>query len=158
MWNQDSNDYKPNAAGRTEGAPGAERRPVEEKARMATLGASVCIKGEITGSEDLTIDGQVEGKIDLPEHVLTIGPNAMIMADVAVKSLAIFGTVIGNIKARERVDLRNSGSVEGTIVCGRIAMQEGAKFVGKLQTSGQKSAKDAKGEKGEKGEKGDKAA
>ena len=114
---------------------------------MATLGASVCIKGEITGSEDLTIDGQVEGKIDLPEHVLTIGPNAMIMADIEVKSLAIFGTVIGNVKARERVDLRNSGSVEGTIACGRIAMQEGAKFVGKLQTNGQKSAKESKGDK-----------
>jgi cytoskeletal protein CcmA (bactofilin family) len=154
MWNQDSSDYKPNAAaGRAEGAPGPSGGRVEEKARMATLGASVCIKGEITGSEDLTIDGQVEGKIDLPEHVLTIGPNAMIIADIAVKSLAIFGTVFGNVKARERVDLRNSGSVEGTIVCGRIAMQEGAKFIGKLQTSGQKSAKDTKSEKGDKGDK-----
>jgi cytoskeletal protein CcmA (bactofilin family) len=150
MWNQDSNDQKPNA-GRAEGAPGAERRPVEEKARMATLGASVCIKGEITGSEDLTIDGQVEGKIDLPDHVLTIGPNAMIMADIAVKSLAIFGTIIGNVKAKERVDLRNSGSVEGTITCGRIAMQEGAKFVGKLHTNSPKA--DAKSNKADKGEK-----
>ena len=96
------------------------------------------VKGEIVGSEDLTIDGQVEGKIDLPEHMLTIGPNATILADIVAKSLTVFGSVIGTITAREKVDLRKSGSVEGTVTCGRIAMQEGAHLSGKLTTKGQR--------------------
>jgi cytoskeletal protein CcmA (bactofilin family) len=122
MWNQ-------------EGPKNAESTP---DARAATLGRSVCVKGEIVGCEDLTIDGQIEGKIDLPEHMLTIGPNATILADIVAKSLTVFGSVIGTITAHEMVDLRKSGSVEGTVACGRIAMQEGAHLSGKLTTKGQR--------------------
>jgi cytoskeletal protein CcmA (bactofilin family) len=102
--------------------------------RVATIGNSVVIKGEITGSEDLTIDGRLEGRIDLPDHALTIGPNASIQATITAKSVTIFGAVLGTIKARERVDLRKSGSVEGTVTCGRIAVQEGAHLAGKIET------------------------
>lgn len=123
MWNQ-------------EGPKNVESTP--DARTTATLGRSVCIKGEIVGSEDLTIDGQVEGKIDLPEHVLTIGPNATILADIVAKSLTVFGSVIGTINAKEKLDLRKSGSVEGTVTCGRISMQEGANFSGKLTTKGQR--------------------
>jgi cytoskeletal protein CcmA (bactofilin family) len=114
-------------------------RPADPKdGRVATLGRSVSVKGEIVGSEDLTIDGQVEGKIDLPEHMLTIGPNATILADIVAKSITVFGSVIGTITARDKVDLRKSGSLEGTVTCGRIAIQEGAHMSGKLTTKAQR--------------------
>ena len=124
MWNQDG----PKNVESTQPADAKDGRAA------ATLGRSVCVKGEIVGSEDLTIDGQVEGKIDLPEHMLTIGPNATILADIVAKSLTVFGSVIGTITAREKVDLRKSGSIEGTVTCGRIAVQEGASLSGKLTT------------------------
>jgi cytoskeletal protein CcmA (bactofilin family) len=110
----------------------------KQDTRAAALGSSVCIKGEIAGSEDLTIDGQVEGKINLPDHMLTVGPNATIMADIIANRVTVFGSVIGTITARDIVDLRKSGSVEGTVTCGRIAVQEGAHLSGKLTTKGQR--------------------
>jgi cytoskeletal protein CcmA (bactofilin family) len=128
MWNQDG----PKNVEATQPADAKDGRAA------ATLGRSVCVKGEIVGSEDLTIDGQVEGKIDLPEHMLTIGPNATILADIVAKSLTVFGSVIGTITAKDKLDLRKSGSVEGTITCGRIAVQEGAHLSGKLTTKGQR--------------------
>jgi cytoskeletal protein CcmA (bactofilin family) len=106
--------------------------------RAATFGTSVCVKGEIAGSEDLTVDGQVEGKINLPDHMLTIGPNATILADIIANRVTVFGSVIGTITARDKVDLRKSGSVEGTVTCGRIAVQEGAHLSGKLTTQTQR--------------------
>jgi len=130
MWNQEG-------PRNVETTP--DGRPADPKdGRAATLGRSVCIKGEIVGSEDLTIDGQVEGKIDLPDHMLTVGPNATILADIVAKSLTVFGSVIGTITAKDKVDLRKSGSVEGTVTCSRIAMQEGAQMSGKLTTKAQR--------------------
>ena len=105
---------------------------------MATLGASVCIKGEITGSEDLTIDGQVEGRISLPEHALTIGPNATVCADITAKVVTVFGTVLGSITAHEKVDVRRSGSVEGDVACASLVVQDGAIMCGKIQTRGER--------------------
>jgi cytoskeletal protein CcmA (bactofilin family) len=106
----------------------------QKDARVATIGISVSIKGEIKGSEDLTVDGQVEGRIDLPEHTLTIGPNATVVADINAKIVTIFGTVIGSIIAREKADIRKTASVEGSLGCGRLAVQEGATINGKVET------------------------
>lgn len=115
MWNQEADQQKKTAG-------------------VATLGNSVFVKGEITGSEDLTIDGQVEGRIQLPEHTLTVGPNATIVADLNAKVVIVFGSVVGTITARDRVELRSSASAEGAISCGRISVQEGAKLSGKVET------------------------
>ena len=106
----------------------------QKDVKVASIGLSVSIKGEIKGSEDLTVDGQVEGKIDLPEHMLTIGPNATVVADITAKVVTIFGSVIGNVSAREKADIRKTASVEGTLICGRLAVQEGAKINGKVET------------------------
>ena len=100
----------------------------------ASLGGSVFVKGEINGSEDLTVDGRVEGRIDLPEHALTIGPNAKIDATITAKIVTIFGSVTGTITAREKVDVRSSATVQGIVTCGRIAVQEGATVNGKIET------------------------
>jgi cytoskeletal protein CcmA (bactofilin family) len=122
MWNQEADQQKKSTG-------------------VATLGNSVFVKGEIKASEDLTIDGQVEGRIDLPEHTLTIGPNATLVADISAKNIVVFGSVTGTITARDKVELRSSASAEGAITCGRIAVQEGAKVSGKLETKeGRKKA------------------
>jgi cytoskeletal protein CcmA (bactofilin family) len=114
----------------------------QKDVKVATIGLSVSIKGEIKGSEDLTVDGQLEGRIDLPDHTLTIGPNATIVADITAKIVTIFGSVIGNVSAREKVDIRKTASVEGTLTSGRLAVQEGAKITGKVETKNRPTAAD----------------
>jgi cytoskeletal protein CcmA (bactofilin family) len=99
---------------------------------IVNIGKSVIIKGELNGSEDLTIEGQVEGTIELREHVLTIGANGKIRAQVFAKSVVIFGEVTGNVTATEKVDLRDNGSVDGDIVAPKIAIAEGAHFRGSV--------------------------
>ena len=96
------------------------------------IGKSVVIKGELNGSEDLTIEGLVEGKIELRQNVLTIGANAHIKAAVFAKSVIILGEVIGNVSASEKVDIRDNGSVDGDIASPRVAIAEGAHFRGSI--------------------------
>jgi cytoskeletal protein CcmA (bactofilin family) len=96
------------------------------------IGKSVVIKGELNGSEDLTIEGQVEGKIELRQNVLTIGPNGRIKAQVFAKSVIILGEVTGNVTASEKVDIRDNGSVDGDITAPRVAIAEGAHFRGSI--------------------------
>jgi cytoskeletal protein CcmA (bactofilin family) len=104
---------------------GLEKGPVN-------IGKSVIIKGELTGSEDLTIEGHVEGKIELRQNVLTIGPNGKIKAQVFAKSVIILGEVTGNVTASEKVDLRDNGSIDGDIAAPRVAIAEGAHFRGSI--------------------------
>ena len=96
------------------------------------IGKSVVIKGELNGSEDLTIEGQVEGTIQLRDHVLTIGPNGKIKAQVFAKSVIVLGEVTGNVTASEKVDIRDKGSVDGDIISPRVAIAEGAHFRGSV--------------------------
>jgi cytoskeletal protein CcmA (bactofilin family) len=103
------------------------------------IGKSVVIKGELNGSEDLTIEGQVEGKIELRQNVLTIGANGKIKAQVFAKSVIILGEVTGNVSASDKVDIRDNGSVDGDIASPRVAIAEGAHFRGSIDM--QKSGK-----------------
>src|SRR5215211_5334141 len=96
------------------------------------IGKSVVIKGELNGSEDLTIEGQVEGTIQLRDHVLTIGPNGKIKAQVFAKAVIVLGEVTGNVSATEKVDIRDNGSVDGDIISPRVAIAEGAHFRGSV--------------------------
>ena len=114
--------------------------------KTVNIGKSVIIKGELNGSEDLTIEGQVEGKIELRQNVLTIGANGKIKAQVFAKSVVIFGEVTGNVTATEKVDIRDNGSVDGDIAAPRVAIAEGAHFRGSIdmQRTGAKGG-DAKG-------------
>jgi cytoskeletal protein CcmA (bactofilin family) len=121
-------------------APSAEPR-VQLGRDMVNIGKSVIIKGELSGSEDLTIEGQVEGRIDLKDNVLTIGPNGKIKAEVFAKSVVVLGEVTGNVTASEKVDIRDNGSVDGDIASPRVAIAEGAHFRGSvdMQRAGQKA-------------------
>ncbi|HEX5473033.1 MAG TPA: polymer-forming cytoskeletal protein [Vicinamibacterales bacterium] len=96
------------------------------------IGKSVVIKGELSGSEDLTIEGHVEGKIELRQNVLTIGPNGRIKAQVFAKSVVVLGEVTGNVTATEKVDIRDNGAVDGDIAAPRVAIAEGAHFRGSI--------------------------
>src|SRR5690242_12847583 len=99
---------------------------------IVNIGKSVVIKGELNGSEDLTIEGHVEGTIQLREHVLTIGPNGRIKAQVFAKAVIVLGEVTGNVTATEKVDIRDNGSVDGDIIAPRVAIAEGAHFRGSV--------------------------
>src|SRR5689334_24488431 len=100
----------------------AASRPSATFARdVVNIGKSVVIKGELSGSEDLTIEGQVEGRIELKQNVLTIGPNGRIKAEIFAKSIVVQGEVHGNITASERADIRDNGSVDGDLSAPRIA-------------------------------------
>jgi cytoskeletal protein CcmA (bactofilin family) len=109
----------------------------------ALIGRSVVIKGELDGSEDLTIEGHVEGKIELRDHTLTVGPNGRIKAQVFAKAVIVLGELVGNINASEKVDIRDNGSVDGDIVAPRVAIAEGAHFRGSvdMQRKGQVAGK-----------------
>ena len=96
------------------------------------IGKSVVIKGDLTGSEDLTIEGQVEGKIELRQNVLTIGANGKIKAQIFAKIVIVQGEVQGNITATERIDIRDNGSVDGDLSSPRIAIADGAHFRGSI--------------------------
>jgi cytoskeletal protein CcmA (bactofilin family) len=99
---------------------------------VVNIGKSVVIKGELNGSEDLTIEGQVEGKIELKDHVLTIGPNGRIKAQVHAKALIVLGEVNGNVTATDKVEIRDGGSVDGDIIAPRVAIADGAHFRGSV--------------------------
>jgi cytoskeletal protein CcmA (bactofilin family) len=98
----------------------------------ASIGKSIVVKGELSGSEDLTVEGQVDGKIELRDHVLTVGENGRITAQVAAKSIIVLGHVTGNLTATDKVDIRDSGSVEGDIVAPRVAIADGSHFRGRI--------------------------
>jgi cytoskeletal protein CcmA (bactofilin family) len=116
------------------GPPGAERRLV------AWIGRSVRIEGKIISEEDLTIEGHVEGAIELGNHSLSIGPAAAIKADLFAKNITISGAVTGNVKAVERIDLRETGSVEGDVTAPRFRMADGAVVAGKVDAGGDRKS------------------
>ena len=101
---------------------------------LAQIGKSVVIKGELSGSEDLYLDGQVEGSIALKGNSLTVGPNGQVKASVDAKGVVVQGKLEGNIQASDRVELRKSAIVTGDITTQRILIEEGASLKGKVDT------------------------
>ena len=131
MWNRDERKVATIPSTNLATAP----RPVGEPARpMACIGKSVIIKGDVTGSEDLAIDGQVEGRIELRDHSLTIGVGAAIKAEVIARTVTVRGAVTGNVTASEKIHIRETGSVDGDISAPRFAMSDGAVLCGSVHT------------------------
>jgi cytoskeletal protein CcmA (bactofilin family) len=100
---------------------------------LANIGKSITIKGDLTGNEDLVIDGNIEGRIDLPNNQLTIGPEGKIKADVHAKSTVVVGHVTGNVSATERIEVQASGIVDGDVRAPRLVVQEGAVLNGAVE-------------------------
>jgi cytoskeletal protein CcmA (bactofilin family) len=108
-------------------------RPMSAPASgLAQIGKSVFIKGELSGSEDLYLDGHVEGSIALKANSLTVGPNGQVKASVDAKAVVVQGKLEGNIQASDRVELRKSAVVTGDITTQRISIEEGAYLKGKV--------------------------
>lgn len=97
------------------------------------IGKSVIIRGDLSGNEDLYMDGDIEGTITLKESRLTVGPNAHLRADVSVRDIVIFGHVTGNVHATGRVDLRQSALVSGDILAGTLSIEESAVLKGRVE-------------------------
>ncbi len=99
----------------------------------ARLGASLHVKGEITGSEDLLIDGTIEGLIQLEDRKLTVGASAKVTADVVAREVVVYGNVKGNLRARDRIEIKKDGSVHGDLTTARIMIEDGAYFKGAIE-------------------------
>jgi cytoskeletal protein CcmA (bactofilin family) len=106
---------------------------------MANIGKSITIKGDLSGNEDLQIDGTVEGRIDLPNNQLTIGAEGRVKAEVHAKGVIVIGHVTGNIAATERIQVEATGIVDGDVKAPRLVIQEGAMLNGGVEMSSSKS-------------------
>jgi|SRR5579883_1632369 cytoskeletal protein CcmA (bactofilin family) len=113
---------------------------------QATIGKSLVIKGEVTGSESLYIDGRVEGSINLPGNRVTVGKNGVVNANINAREVVVLGKVRGNLTASDRVDIRTEGSLTGDVVAQRISIEDGAFFKGgiDIRKPGQKANGEAK--------------
>ena len=131
MWKKDENEQgasvrprpvQPAAGGQTQ-APRTTNGP-------ATIGPSITIKGDVTGDEDLVIEGRVEGTIDLKKHNVTVGPEGRVKADIFGRIVVIEGEVEGDLRGQEQIVLRRSARVQGNITAPRVALEDGATFRG----------------------------
>lgn len=146
MWTKQQTQTEPPAppqaakpsvvAFNTPSAPGLGSSPARSSAR---LGSSLQIKGQITGTEDLQIDGKVDGPISLRGHELTVGSTAQLTSEIHARQVIVFGKVVGNLHARDRVDVKSDGSVIGDISTARISIEDGAQFKGRIEIDPTKS-------------------
>jgi cytoskeletal protein CcmA (bactofilin family) len=124
----------------TVGATGASAVPTGEQ---ATIGKSLIVKGELSGSESLYIDGKVEGAINLPGNRVTVGRNGQVAANIVAREVVVLGKVRGNCQASDRVDIRSEGSLTGDVIAARISIEDGAFFKGGIDI--RKPGSEAKG-------------
>jgi cytoskeletal protein CcmA (bactofilin family) len=110
-------------------------RPLGATADRATarLGPSLHVKGEISGNEDLMIEGSVEGLVQLDERKLTVGATAKVTADVIAREVVVYGSVKGNLRAKDRIEIKKDGSVNGDLTTARIMIEDGAYFKGSVE-------------------------
>jgi cytoskeletal protein CcmA (bactofilin family) len=113
---------------------GARRQQThEEGSKVANIGKAISIRGDLTGNEDMVIEGQVEGKVDLPNNQLTVGANGKVKAEIHAKGVVIVGHVIGNVIGLERVEIQATGKVEGDVTAPKLIVAEGAHLNGAIQ-------------------------
>ena len=112
-----------------------EMSPLDATAEYGTgwLGSSLQVKGEITGTEDLQIDGSVEGQIHLDERKLTVGPAAKVTADVDARDVVVYGYLKGNVRARGRIEIKKDGAIIGNLTTAQIMIEDGAGFKGTIE-------------------------
>lgn len=142
LWQKPDTDQEStskSSTGSTPTATLAKERETRTESRLVNIGQSIKIKGELTGNEDLTIDGNFEGKIFLKDHHLTIGNNGHITAEIEAKSVQIHGEVNGNVRADDKVEISPSGSVNGDLAAPRVMLADGSSFKGSIDMSGKTS-------------------
>ncbi len=132
MWNREASTRNEETSEAQTATQAAAARPAAERRVVAWIGKSVVFKGDLSSSEDMIIDGRVEGSIAIRGHGLTVGPDAAIRADIVAQTVIVLGAVTGSITAQEKVDIGDSGSVEGNILSPKLAMAEGAVLRGQV--------------------------
>jgi len=132
----------------TASEPAPVRPLTTTTADQATIGKSLVIKGEVTGSESLYIDGRVEGSINLSGNRVTVGRNGVVAANINAREIVVLGKVRGNLTASDRVDIRSDGSLTGDVIAARISIEDGAFFKGgiDIRKGGQPQQPKANGE------------
>ncbi len=108
------------------------RAPSESRREWATIGPSISIKGDLSGEEDIVIQGRIEGKVDLKQNAVTIGKNGRAKAEIHAKVITVEGEVEGNLYGLDQIIIRNSGSVRGNLLAPRVAIEDGARFKGTI--------------------------
>lgn len=113
--------------------PIAPVKTVTSPIEQATIGRSLVIKGEVSGSESLYVDGRIEGTISFKEHRVTVGRNGVVAANIFAREVVVMGKVTGNIECSDRVDIRSEGSLTGDVISRRISVEDGALLRGSVQ-------------------------
>jgi cytoskeletal protein CcmA (bactofilin family) len=143
MWKKDDEPRQPTAATPPTGVVNPPERPrpaPPPRGEPATIGRSITIRGDVTGDEDLVIQGRVEGTVDLQQHNVTVGPDGRVKANIAGRTVTVEGEVDGDVRGAEQVVLRAGSRLNGDIVAPRVALEDGATFLGSIDMSGTKTA------------------
>jgi cytoskeletal protein CcmA (bactofilin family) len=156
MWNKRKEEEYPPKSPTTPAAPASQ---IKENAPMSTnpapshhptesrgpavIGKSVMIKGQIFSREDLTIDGEIDGSVELHEHRLTVGPNGKLQAGVKAREVVVLGTIHGNVEASDKIDIRKDAKLVGDIKTARIVIEDGAYFKGSIDIARPEAARPA---------------
>lgn len=135
MWKKNEEDLNEPVVSTT---PSVKREPVGER---AVIGASLVVKGDLSGDEDLIIQGQVEGKVFLKKNSVTVGKNGRVKADIYAKSVYVEGSVQGNLNGEEKIVIRQSGNVRGNASAPRVTLEDGARFKGSIDMDGKATEK-----------------
>src|SRR5258708_39575139 len=156
MWNKRKEEEYPPKPANVPAAPASqskENRPrptapsashhAPETRGPAVIGKSVMIKGQIFSREDLTIDGEIDGSVELQEHRLTVGPHGKLQAGVKAREIVVLGTIHGNVEASDKIDIRKDAKLVGDIRTARIVIEDGAYFKGSIDIVRPESAKPA---------------
>jgi cytoskeletal protein CcmA (bactofilin family) len=141
MFNRDGASQNEGARQTQTPAPAVSSRQPGERPPVTWVGKSVVFRGDLMSQEDMTIDGRVEGTIEIGDNHLTVGPDARIQADIVAKAVTILGTVTGTIIARERLEVHPGGSIDGDITSPRLAVADGAVLHGRVDTGNRAAAR-----------------
>jgi cytoskeletal protein CcmA (bactofilin family) len=123
--------------------PAAPVKTVTSPIEQATIGRTLVIKGEVSGSESLYIDGKIEGTITFKDHRVTVGRNGVVQANISAREVVIMGKVTGNVECTDRVDIRSEGTLAGDVVSARISVEDGAMLKGSVQLNPAEQKKDS---------------
>jgi cytoskeletal protein CcmA (bactofilin family) len=141
MWNnKQQNDFPSSSPAQAPAAPGASfnpnpaARPTPPTAKnLSCLGASLEIKGQVSGDEDLQVDGKITGPVSLGGQKVTVGRTGQLNSEVSAREIVVYGKVTGNLRARDRVEIKKDGSVVGDITTARISVEDGADLKGRIE-------------------------
>jgi cytoskeletal protein CcmA (bactofilin family) len=153
MWKKsDSEDpqphYQPQYSPQPQHQPVVQPRPSapQQMKERAMIGATIYIKGDLSGQEDLLIEGRVEGKIELRQHNVTVGKNGKVKADIYGKTITIEGEVQGNLYGEEQLVLKQTSTVRGNIIAPRVSLEDGSNFKGSIDMSPKEGARSSEPE------------